>query len=922
MKKFGTIELGIPAYMTYKGQSIGTLTKKTGSIRTRDDKKAVKLIPDKDGKLEIIDKGKRDEKGALEFGTAAVEIPAEVINKKRIVQTLTNKTKQPTRRKGVQSIRLRGMDDELGKVRILKKGEEVELVKKIMKKLDEAPIPKKDISALKAKFQMAFKRHGFKKAVEAMRQVAQRYVDKQKKSTLLTQFKECRRKYERNIRPSNQSMNDVMDSFKYIYEFYKAPPFDTDMFEKIKPAFDILNLSGKIEYKLGTGYKYIISRISRDKKERMDDSIDKFISSFVINRMRFADDEMDDAKKVTIAKLLRKKTLPKVKEELIKSWQQTLMEYYDVRNLKKEEYLKLQTCDKLEENTKKFPFFNDYLSNEKGFTEWYKNFVLRFIYFNMRDAIFREMIEYASERKADAFTKKFTKDPWEKNPSFTELEKFIDTIPKDEPVKKAPVKKEEAPKMTEEERKKAIEEAIKAADEAKIAARAAELKRKELELEAIRKKAEERGEFDNKWDWLKAQKDSAAILKKAGISGIANFAFREDQLEQIEKVKKKYPDLPLPWNQEGRDRVDAYDKLFEKFNKIAKIPKTDEFKKYYQTRPDELKELQKKFRAMKFTSASTLAQLKNAEKIADEVAEILKKNFEKKVEAPALEPRGEAKAPTPQKAKFSYDREFFKKIDDILGGKSRGVDVNLYNSLVRLQEGGDFYQTPESCLFPVLNDIKEGELLENFSESFFEPAFGFGKFTRMLIDNLPPNTSINTIDGLEYLKDTYDMIKDKIEISDLYNGDFMEFKPTKNYDLLFMNPPFEGVIEDAKGDRKREKQFWAFMVAKALMLPQDSERISYFLLPVGIPDTIRKERTRTGRGGILISNDHLFSTVGEATKKRIAKALKVDDFEEIEEKIDQLSYISSCDSFMKFGKGGKMSKLGMDTAIYKVISFR
>ena len=178
MKKFGTIELGIPAYMLYKGVPIGSITRKTNSIKTKDNKKSIKLIPDTDGKLEIINKGKRDADGALEFGTAEVEIPATVVKRNRLVKTLTAKSQQPTRRKGVQSIRLRGIDDELGKVRIMNKGQEVAIVARILKKLNEAPIPKKDISALKAKFQMAFKRQGFKRAVEQMRDVAKKYAQR------------------------------------------------------------------------------------------------------------------------------------------------------------------------------------------------------------------------------------------------------------------------------------------------------------------------------------------------------------------------------------------------------------------------------------------------------------------------------------------------------------------------------------------------------------------------------------------------------------------------------------------------------------------------------------------------------------------------------------------------------------------------
>lgn len=163
MKKFNSIELGIPADMTYKGRTIKSLTSKTKALKSREGKKAVKLIPDNDNKVEIKDAGTVED-GKLKFGTAEVEIPEAVVKRGRKVATLTPKTKAITSRKGEKSIRLRGTKEN--KVSILSKGQEVAIVERILKKLDEAPIPKKDISALKAKFQMAFKRHGFKKAVD------------------------------------------------------------------------------------------------------------------------------------------------------------------------------------------------------------------------------------------------------------------------------------------------------------------------------------------------------------------------------------------------------------------------------------------------------------------------------------------------------------------------------------------------------------------------------------------------------------------------------------------------------------------------------------------------------------------------------------------------------------------------------------
>lgn len=678
MKKFNSIELGIPADMTYKGRTIKSLTDKTGALKSRDKKKAVKLIPDNDNRVEIKDAGTVKD-GKLEFGTAEVEVPEAVVKRGRKVATLTPKTKAITSRKGLKSIRLRGTKEN--KVSILSKGQEVAVVAQILKKLDEAPIPKKDISALKAKFQMAFKKEGFRKAVLRMREVAKKYKDKED---------EKKAKAEAEVK----------------------------------------------------------AKAEAEKKR---------------------------------------------KQELQDEYERT---YYDKKTKKS---------------------------------------------------------------KAS-------------------------------------------------------------------------------------KKVEDTTEYPDKWEWLKAQDNWRKILNSIGVKKISLSSSRD---EVVDSLKKRAPNLPVPWKEEDKEKVVLFNEVEKLVKKLKEFIGEQADRNFNKEKPEARQELIKKVGDVKLSRNSSMDELKEGKTNiikAIEFYENLTKEYERQMkekranappmEAPKLEFRtftstgqeikpknDEAPAPV-KKAKFSYDRAFFADIDKIMSGQTRGVDTKLYNELVRLQEAGDFYQTPESCLFPVLNDIKESGLLERFSESFLEPAFGFGKFTRMLIDNLPPNTSINTIDGLEYLRDTYDMIKDKIEISDLYKGDFMEFKATKSYDLLFMNPPFEGVIEDAKGDRKREKQFWAFMVAKALMLPKDSERISYFLLPVGIPDNIRKDRTKTGKGGISIDSYHLFSTVGEATRNRIAKALKVDDFDEIQQKIAQLSYISSCDSFMKFGRGGKMSKLGLDTAIYKVISYR
>jgi len=220
MKKFNSIELGIPADMTYKGRTIKSLTSKTKALKSREGKKAVKLIPDDDNRVEIKDAGTVED-GKLQFGTAEVEVPEAVVKRGRRVPTLTPKTKAITSRKGEKSIRVRGIKEN--KVSILSKGQEVAVVAVILKKLDEAPIPKKDISALKAKFQMAFKRHGFKKAVEQMRDIAQKYAEKTKSKLSAEEVKEknreCVKEFRKKLPEITDKLIESVERFFYKYHY-------------------------------------------------------------------------------------------------------------------------------------------------------------------------------------------------------------------------------------------------------------------------------------------------------------------------------------------------------------------------------------------------------------------------------------------------------------------------------------------------------------------------------------------------------------------------------------------------------------------------------------------------------------------------------------------------------------------------------
>lgn len=267
-----------------------------------------------------------------------------------------------------------------------------------------------------------------------------------------------------------------------------------------------------------------------------------------------------------------------------------------------------------------------------------------------------------------------------------------------------------------------------------------------------------------------------------------------------------------------------------------------------------------------------------------------------------------------KKGKFSYNKEFFDKVDRILSGDrvnySKGKDskenVELFNTIVGLQEF-DFYQTPDSCIQVILDNMKR---IARFTENYFEPSFGFGNFTRKLIDNQEIFTNLETIDGLEFLDTTYELIKDNINITDLYKGDFLDFFNDKYYDTIFINPPYTGRVQ-VKEKYVNEGFYWAYFIVKCILLQSKGERQIYTVLPV---DTSKLKPNQA------IDSYFLFQNIPKTVKDRIIQVLNLKlTWEDIEDNILQLQYLGSCNEFYKLNKG-KVVKMGLHTGMFCLIT--
>ena len=113
--------------------------------------------------------------------------------------------------------------------------------------------------------------------------------------------------------------------------------------------------------------------------------------------------------------------------------------------------------------------------------------------------------------------------------------------------------------------------------------------------------------------------------------------------------------------------------------------------------------------------------------------------------------------------------------------------------------------------------------------NILEPSCGSGEF----IQRLAHFTRFN-IDAIEYNEIIYNSIKDKFN-STIIHTDFLEWKPTKKYDLIIGNPPFYVMKKNEIKNCKYEHYYtgrpniFVLFIAKSLELLENNGILSFVL---------------------------------------------------------------------------------------------
>jgi predicted RNA methylase len=277
-----------------------------------------------------------------------------------------------------------------------------------------------------------------------------------------------------------------------------------------------------------------------------------------------------------------------------------------------------------------------------------------------------------------------------------------------------------------------------------------------------------------------------------------------------------------------------------------------------------------------------------------------KKDEIKKEKEIDIEPVLEEKEKIVKVNKYSYDINYFNVLEK-LASSTRGLkyksqdELNIMKILEQLQFQNDLYTTPKHCIETIMNSINESFKYDKVQ--CLEPSAGTGSIVRYIIDN-NKNIDLQRLDCVEYSSELYDILKDKIKISNIYNGDFLEFKGNTKYNLIVMNPPFSGYV-----NHKDEPMVYYYHIIKAMLLPSDTEKIIYVICPKLEKNEAKKNKT-------------LEFNINDALTKRLNKFFNIDiDNEGLP--YHQITNIGSCNGFIKYTKKGPIS-MKQDFYIYQI----
>jgi len=249
---------------------------------------------------------------------------------------------------------------------------------------------------------------------------------------------------------------------------------------------------------------------------------------------------------------------------------------------------------------------------------------------------------------------------------------------------------------------------------------------------------------------------------------------------------------------------------------------------------------------------------------------------------------------------YEYDYNYFNSFE-MIEKSDRGIRGNeeklkIKTMLERLQFQYDLYTTPLHCIDTIFNNILNDKDLHKEKINILEPSAGTGRFIRYIIDN-KAKIKIDNLDAVEYSPDLYNLLKDKVKIDKIYNGDFLYFKGDKLYNLIIMNPPYRGTVSGIN-----EPEYYKYHLIKAMILKNNSKTI-YLISP--------------NLSGSSIENigDSINLNLNNALLKRVNKFFNFDFIKDMPQY--KINKIGECKDFIKFTKSGT-TKMQQVFNIYKI----
>jgi len=265
------------------------------------------------------------------------------------------------------------------------------------------------------------------------------------------------------------------------------------------------------------------------------------------------------------------------------------------------------------------------------------------------------------------------------------------------------------------------------------------------------------------------------------------------------------------------------------------------------------------------------------------------------------------------KSSFSYNKEWYDLIKKLYSSsrKSNSKEFfKLQDLLFSVQRSFDLYPTSPEVAKLIYNDFTTR--VDNTVYNILEPSFGLGSLIFNFIDN-KKNIKINKIDAIEYSTELYNIVKPNFNISNYYNNDFLEFKQDRPYNLILMNPPYRGRVND-----KNEITVYYYHIVKALLLDYANyDKTIYLICPM-----IHKIKEYNPK-----SNRNMFEPdIKPTLEKRIAKYFNI-DLQQDEYNMSlwgelgniQFEILGEVQDFKQFNKDGRPSKMGLKTYLYKII---